>query len=217
MEFGKHCALGSCQQLDFLPFVCEACSQVFCKEHCKPEQHQCDCLESTSQQPSIGQTSGESKPLFPCELSGCDRSELVAINCVCCHKNFCIIHRHPDDHDCQEKSVSSSNVKKISLAATNSPRESKGVGRRSEKCSQMVTMMRLKQKAQGPSSIAQSYRVFYNVTLPNGDVKPLFFSKYSKVSKVENQYIRTNTSLLPVGLAMKIDEIVQCLAGLECW
>lgn len=30
-----------------------------------------------------------------------------------------------------------------------------GVGRRSEKCSQMVAMMRLKQTAKGPPSVAQ--------------------------------------------------------------
>ncbi|ORY87171.1 hypothetical protein LY90DRAFT_498412 [Neocallimastix californiae] len=49
MEFpdlGKQCHLKECKQLDFLPFTCEYCKHVFCKEHWKPESHRCE-KEST--------------------------------------------------------------------------------------------------------------------------------------------------------------------------
>jgi len=32
----------SCHQLDFLPMKCDACEQVFCKDHVRYELHQCE-------------------------------------------------------------------------------------------------------------------------------------------------------------------------------
>jgi hypothetical protein len=41
MGFGKHCSVACCGQLDFLPFVCDACEQVYCLEHRSYASHQC--------------------------------------------------------------------------------------------------------------------------------------------------------------------------------
>ncbi|XP_062914739.1 AN1-type zinc finger protein 2A isoform X1 [Mobula hypostoma] len=44
MEFpdlGKHCSENSCKQLDFLPLKCDACAQIFCKDHITYAQHKC--------------------------------------------------------------------------------------------------------------------------------------------------------------------------------
>ncbi|KAG0309021.1 zinc finger, AN1-type domain [Dissophora globulifera] len=44
MEFpsiGKHCSDHSCSQLDFLPYTCQYCSQIFCQDHWRLETHQC--------------------------------------------------------------------------------------------------------------------------------------------------------------------------------
>ncbi|MEE6488997.1 hypothetical protein FKM82_015459 [Ascaphus truei] len=44
MEFpdlGKHCFEPTCKQLDFLPLKCDACEQIFCKDHVTYEQHKC--------------------------------------------------------------------------------------------------------------------------------------------------------------------------------
>ncbi|XP_041063003.1 AN1-type zinc finger protein 2A isoform X2 [Carcharodon carcharias] len=44
MEFpdlGKHCSENSCKRLDFLPMKCDACSQIFCKDHISYAQHKC--------------------------------------------------------------------------------------------------------------------------------------------------------------------------------
>ncbi|XP_006889790.1 PREDICTED: AN1-type zinc finger protein 2A [Elephantulus edwardii] len=44
MEFpdlGKHCAKGTCRQLDFLPITCAACKQDFCKDHYSFAAHSC--------------------------------------------------------------------------------------------------------------------------------------------------------------------------------
>src|SRR5689334_21148074 len=44
MEFpdlGKRCSLENCKQLDFLPYSCASCKQIFCHEHRKYDVHKC--------------------------------------------------------------------------------------------------------------------------------------------------------------------------------
>ncbi|XP_053550331.1 AN1-type zinc finger protein 2A isoform X2 [Bombina bombina] len=44
MEFpdlGKHCSESTCKQLDFLPLKCDACEDVFCKDHFNYNRHKC--------------------------------------------------------------------------------------------------------------------------------------------------------------------------------
>lgn len=40
-HIGDNCALKQCNQLDFLPVKCDACSKVFCLEHYRYEKHDC--------------------------------------------------------------------------------------------------------------------------------------------------------------------------------
>lgn len=47
MEFpnlGQQCSLQNCSQLDFLPFTCTNCQQIFCKEHYITSAHDCKHL-----------------------------------------------------------------------------------------------------------------------------------------------------------------------------
>ena len=39
LDIGKHC--NKCQKLDFLPFTCDFCRQVFCEDHRTQIAHQC--------------------------------------------------------------------------------------------------------------------------------------------------------------------------------
>ncbi|KAH0632018.1 hypothetical protein JD844_020025 [Phrynosoma platyrhinos] len=44
MEFpnlGEHCFEKTCKQLDFLPLKCDACQEVFCKDHVAYNRHNC--------------------------------------------------------------------------------------------------------------------------------------------------------------------------------
>jgi len=44
MEFpdlGKNCSVSSCNQLDFLPMICDSCNSIFCKTHYLYDSHQC--------------------------------------------------------------------------------------------------------------------------------------------------------------------------------
>ncbi|KAK1259063.1 Zinc finger AN1 and C2H2 domain-containing stress-associated protein 13 [Acorus gramineus] len=38
---GRHCSVSDCKLLDFLPFTCDRCDQVFCLEHRSYNTHEC--------------------------------------------------------------------------------------------------------------------------------------------------------------------------------
>lgn len=47
MEFpnlGEHCQETTCNTLDFLPFKCDACQKIFCKNHFNYNKHNCNSL-----------------------------------------------------------------------------------------------------------------------------------------------------------------------------
>lgn len=41
-HLGQNCALRECNQLDFLPVKCDACSKVFCVRHYQYDHHNCE-------------------------------------------------------------------------------------------------------------------------------------------------------------------------------
>ncbi|XP_073253782.1 AN1-type zinc finger protein 2B-like isoform X3 [Porites lutea] len=109
MEFphlGTNCALTTCKQLDFLPLKCDACSKLFCKEHIKYTEHSCensykkvgehidrDCQSD----PALAKRKAY---LNRCSLKGCKQKELIPVRCDSCRQNFCLKHRHEQDHNC---------------------------------------------------------------------------------------------------------------------
>ncbi|GFP92233.1 zinc finger an1 and c2h2 domain-containing stress-associated protein 13 [Phtheirospermum japonicum] len=40
-NLGKHCSVDDCRQIDFLPFTCDCCQQVFCLDHRSYSRHKC--------------------------------------------------------------------------------------------------------------------------------------------------------------------------------
>jgi predicted nucleic acid binding AN1-type Zn finger protein len=45
-----------------------------------------------------------------CEVKKCKKKEMVRIRCDECTKNFCLAHRHPQDHECAGKPTASSSA-----------------------------------------------------------------------------------------------------------
>ncbi|KAJ4842643.1 stress-associated protein [Turnera subulata] len=45
-DLGKHCSVQDCKQIDFLPFTCDRCRQVFCLEHRSYIKHSCPKADS---------------------------------------------------------------------------------------------------------------------------------------------------------------------------
>ncbi|EHH64264.1 hypothetical protein EGM_17439 [Macaca fascicularis] len=68
LDIGQHCQVEHCRRRDFLPFVCDDCSGIFCLEHRSRESH--GCPEQTERiyfQVFLPKGSKEkSKPMFFC-------------------------------------------------------------------------------------------------------------------------------------------------------
>ncbi|XP_025939024.1 AN1-type zinc finger protein 2A isoform X3 [Apteryx rowi] len=87
-DLGGPCSEPACRRWDFLPLKCDACGEVFCKDHIRYDDHKCRSAY---------------KKIFTnkCLKPGCKRKELIKVVCEECNGNFCIKHRHPLDHDCK--------------------------------------------------------------------------------------------------------------------
>ncbi|XP_072273853.1 AN1-type zinc finger protein 2A [Pyxicephalus adspersus] len=132
MEFpdlGTHCSEVTCKQLDFLPLKCDACEDLFCKDHITYDQHKCTSAYKKDVQVPVCPLCGAPVPVKrgePADIAvsqhidrkcssirkqkiftnrcfkpGCKKKELMKIECDQCHNNFCLSHRHPLDHDCK--------------------------------------------------------------------------------------------------------------------
>ncbi|GAA5838377.1 hypothetical protein JCM3766R1_005530 [Sporobolomyces carnicolor] len=60
-DIGTHCALPTCNALDFLPIECAYCSSRYCRQHATPSSHQCTAdPASSSNIPSSSSTTSTS-------------------------------------------------------------------------------------------------------------------------------------------------------------
>ncbi|XP_014784650.1 AN1-type zinc finger protein 2A isoform X1 [Octopus bimaculoides] len=171
MEFphlGANCGESTCKMLDFLPMKCDACSQVFCRDHIQYATHKCpESYKKDNQVPvcplcntPIGLKKGElpdvvighhidndcqSDParqrrkiyVNKCSFKGCKQKEMVPVRCDRCQKNYCLKHRHEQDHKCTSLQDSGKPMSRSGAAAaarahisdgpfrTNSPRQTK--------------------------------------------------------------------------------------------
>ncbi|CAD5220881.1 unnamed protein product [Bursaphelenchus xylophilus] len=126
-NLGSHCAVSSCNLLDFLPYKCFKCEKEFCAEHFKAEEHECGIKDvrvpicPLCEQPvPVGKNESpdlivgshidndcKSDPARQkrayknrCSKKGCKKREVVPFTCPDCGANFCVGHRHGADHDC---------------------------------------------------------------------------------------------------------------------
>ncbi|KAF2356800.1 Zinc finger AN1-type [Trinorchestia longiramus] len=135
-HIGEHCSEVACRQLDFLPFTCSLCKKIYCLQHHKVSAH--DCTEARTvdvqvpvcplcdqavpaprgQPPDIAisrhlddNCKVKKKKIFTnkCCYTNCKKKEMMPIECRDCGLNFCLSHRHPNDHQCSKvRSKSSS-------------------------------------------------------------------------------------------------------------
>lgn len=126
---GKRCSFATCRQLDFLPFKCGACEHIFCLEHRTAEAHSCQAPAFIEDrrvptcplcQKPVSVAEGEdvntkinehidggckaahveAKKSKRCTAKRCRTSELFPVQCNKCRRQFCLKHRHPQDHEC---------------------------------------------------------------------------------------------------------------------
>ncbi|XP_075439137.1 AN1-type zinc finger protein 1 isoform X1 [Ascaphus truei] len=189
LEIGQYCGVEHCGQLDFLPFLCDGCSRVFCLQHRSKDSHGCpevaankDCAKS------------EESTLYPCTYKDCSGKELVLVLCPHCEKHFCLGHRHQSDHQCEKLDIPKPRmaatqqlVKGIVDSKKAAPPSKIRRGAKNSETAAKVALMKLKLHALGDKSLPQTERVYFQVFLPRGvqeKSKPMFFSKKWSVGKV---------------------------------
>ncbi|XP_023275798.1 AN1-type zinc finger protein 1 isoform X2 [Seriola lalandi dorsalis] len=169
-DIGKHCQIDSCNIKDFLPFVCDSCSGVFCLEHRSREAHSCP-EEPVKREP---RTAGGSTS-YSCSFEDCKGKELLPVICPQCEKHFCLVHRHQDDHKCEKLEVQKPRMaatKELVQKIVESKHGSKSKGRRGAKNS---------------ATAAKTERTYFQVYLPKeskDSSQPMFFCSKWSVGKV---------------------------------
>jgi predicted nucleic acid binding AN1-type Zn finger protein len=129
-HIGDQCSEKSCGQLDFLPVKCDGCKAKFCSQHWTYDGHNCPqprlkdvqvpvcplCDKPVANKPGANpdeavsahldrdcKAEGKYKRKPRCTKERCKTRELIKIDCNVCLKNFCLKHRHPQDHECSGK------------------------------------------------------------------------------------------------------------------
>lgn len=122
---GARCHLSTCRTLDFLPYVCQYCSNTFCSVHISAPSHSCRSIPSHKPQvttcPLCSQPVSVPSNTTPdvavsrhieagcpkrkrvnpiCDHVGCSKRDVVSTTCPRCRKTFCLQHRNELDHNC---------------------------------------------------------------------------------------------------------------------
>ncbi|XP_061821763.1 AN1-type zinc finger protein 1 isoform X1 [Nerophis lumbriciformis] len=188
LDVGKHCQHESCHQKDFLPFVCDSCSGVYCLQHRSREAHSC------SEEPVKREASTGSVVInHPCSFEECKEKQLLPVICPQCEKHFCLAHRHQDDHKCEKLEIQKPRMaatKELVQRIVESKDGSKSKGRKGAKNSATaakVALMKLKLHAVGDKGLPQTERTYFQVYLPKESEvssQPMFFCSKWSVGKV---------------------------------
>ncbi|XP_014163273.2 AN1-type zinc finger protein 1 [Geospiza fortis] len=178
------------QRHNFLPFVCDGCSGIFCLQHRSRDAH--GCSEVNIRNSSVKPDQHRS---YPCSYKDCNGKELLPVLCPYCDKHFCLRHRHQSDHECEKL-----DTPKPRMAATqqlvqhiidskksDKVKSKKRKGAKNSETAAKVALMKLKMHACGDKSLPQTERIYFQVFLPKGNKeksKPMFFCSKWSIGKV---------------------------------
>ncbi|KAM8966650.1 AN1-type zinc finger protein 1 [Pelodytes ibericus] len=188
LEIGQRCGVRHCGQLDFLPFVCDACSKVFCLQHRSRDTHGCPQVTTVNECEKSARST-----LYPCTYKECSGKELVEVLCPYCEKHYCLRHRHQPDHECDKLEIPKPRmcatqqlVKEIVESKKSCLPAKVRKGAKNSETAAKVALMKLKLHAVGDKSLPQAERVYFQVFLPKitkDRSKPMFFCKKWSVGK----------------------------------
>jgi len=184
---GKHCTF--CRRLDFLPFTCGQCNEVFCLDHRALFAHSC---KETSSAPGPDKPPAkaprDTKIYQTCHRDDCDQKISSAgelgtkprVTCPKCHRAFCLSHRL--DHICtpplldgsHKKDASSTSSASNALAKLKSWAKKKSESR-TPSTSKYVEIANLKKTCKGDSVIPLANRVYLHIEDAEGGGKGAFF------------------------------------------
>ncbi|XP_076650467.1 AN1-type zinc finger protein 1 [Halictus rubicundus] len=168
MEFpnvGDRCSFKECKQLNFLPFVCSHCHDVFCEEHYQTDSHKCASFRD-----NVTETKTKSLS-YICSDESCKDTSPIEMHCIRCKKHFCLKHRY---HGCLELSneEKTTKLKKwqipkkqfaeakaiVDQEITDNLKKSKNIAMANK-----VRLMRIKGSAVGPKNVPMNERCYFLV------------------------------------------------------
>lgn len=178
--FGKNCAFKECNRLDFLPIRCTHCSLLFCKEHSSITSHICNKVKEPAADISV-------KPFqfYACSFDQCTdpNKEIVEVVCDYCKLNHCMKHRLPIDHNCVAKQKLDDETEKRALLAEEKRDAQKKefkfemkekVNEKNAALAAKLTLMKLRQTAQGPPGLPELNKFYCFVQCNSSDAAAIF-------------------------------------------
>ncbi|PHH75822.1 hypothetical protein CDD80_2041 [Ophiocordyceps camponoti-rufipedis] len=210
---GKHCQYAPCNQLDFLPFRCQACQKDFCGDHRTPSSHKCAIPERQVQR--VADDAATKKERSPNRVGekacGSPTCKAVigtpltpSVHCRSCRRDYCLKHRLQEEHDCrtlvaatksndeaaQKKQSALDRLRAWSAARMRLTSTEPGSKAKSGVASQIVARNLMKKNAKGRGDIPENLRIYLHVEAePNPGHEQLlkgdfFFRNDSVVGKV---------------------------------
>lgn len=147
--------------------------------------------------------------------------DIELVLCDKCSDKYCLPHRHPDSHHCNQTNVikKSTETQSTKRVFTSSAPNIKGA--KNESLARKVALMKLKQTAVGNSSIPMTERLYFSISyqkdsqINNFESKNIFVSKEWSVGKcvdwLANQFGLTNNNNNPL-----LPKLVICANGDNC-
>ncbi|CAD7935061.1 unnamed protein product [Amoebophrya sp. A120] len=153
--YAEQCSVPSCNKVDFLPFKCDACNQLYCLEHRSYAAHNCtaasskdftivvcpDCkkglrvaasernLEGILEKHKKTECPGAPKKQAKCAVCKTKLNLTNRYECPKCGKLVCLKHRFEEEHDCislQDQQKPSSGNRKQANNLVNAGKPSTG-------------------------------------------------------------------------------------------
>ncbi|KAH9438966.1 hypothetical protein MCOR02_002551 [Pyricularia oryzae] len=112
---GKHCEAEYCNQLDFLPFLCQSCGHYYCGDHRTETAHKCvkaGAWAERKRKAALSRpTAGEGRMINdsvtkkPCASPDCKTTIgtglVPGVHCSTCNRDYCLKHRMQEEHNCK--------------------------------------------------------------------------------------------------------------------
>ncbi|XGW15000.1 hypothetical protein V3C99_000909 [Haemonchus contortus] len=167
-DLGGRCFFENCKRLDFLPFTCPLCKECFCSDH--RFTHGCDNSKQYDPNAAVASSSGPLRN-FLCSYSDCNGAESIKIVCPYCERNYCLKHRHADEHCCENRPEKVEKPRpQLVPASTAAPtsvekpvKKAKPVAKISEadrKKMDKILIMKLKMNAKATADVPAEERMF---------------------------------------------------------
>ncbi|KAM4024273.1 AN1-type zinc finger protein 2A [Anomaloglossus baeobatrachus] len=80
-DLGEHCTEVTCKQLDYLPMKCDACEDLFCKDHITYNHHKCPSAYKKDVQVPVCPLCGTAVPVKRGELADAAIGQHIDRNC----------------------------------------------------------------------------------------------------------------------------------------